>query len=213
MGWFSDVCSAVSSACRSVCNAVTSVVSSAVELTAKVGSMALEGLRGVAAVICSVAQALGFMGVDESAKDLGDRFIQAEGEGITLESCKGDYDLYMDKIRNFKLDPEKSKTISDDDKLRATSVVMGSRIEQHYGQSIAPLIPMMARIPEFLSGGRLKSFLDAGISLSKVGGYFCSNLDRREIPAVEAQLIKQEKAIAPTADDQKLRDMLRDMRE
>lgn len=213
MGFFDSLCSSISSACRSVCNAVSKVVDTAVELTNKVGSMAIEGLRGVASVITNIAQSLGFMKPNENPEELGDQIIQAEGEGITLESCMGDYEKYMEKIRNFKVDPDYSKKITLEDKLVATSVVMGSRIEQHYGQSIAPLIPLMARIPEFLKGGRLKSFLDAGISMLKIGDYFSSNLNRKESAPIEEILVKNEKVNSPDADEDKLRNMLRSMRE
>ncbi|MEM0515942.1 hypothetical protein WCN91_11045 [Pseudoalteromonas sp. YIC-827] len=113
--------------------------------------------------------------------------------------------------RSYSLDY--SKKITLEDKLVATSVVMGSRIEQHYGQSIAPLIPLMARIPEFLKGGRLKSFLDAGISMLKIGDYFSSNLNRKESAPIEEILVKNEKVNSPDADEDKLRNMLRSMRE
>ncbi|PKH07129.1 hypothetical protein [Moritella sp. Urea-trap-13] len=213
MGFWSSVGSAISSACSSVCSAVSSFTSTAVNLVREVGNMAVEGLKSVANVICNIAKALGFMQVDEDPEEVGDKIIQAEEMGITLDSCEGDYEKYMENIRNFKVDPEKSKEISEKDKLVACSVVMGAQIEEHYGTSIAPLVPMMARMPEFFNGGRLKSMLDAGLSISKVGDYFNSSLNRKEVASVEADLVKQEAKTAPDSDDAQLRDMLRSMRE
>lgn len=213
MGFWSSVGSAFSSAVSSVCSSVCSVVSSAVSLVKEVTSMALEGLRGVASVICNIAKALGFMEADEDPELMGDKIIQAEEHGITLESCEGDYNKYMEKIRNFKVDSQKSKDISDNDKLAACSVVMGARIEDHYGTSIAPLIPLIGRVPEFFNAGRLKSMLDGGMAISKIGDYFTSSLNRKEAAPIEAELVKNESKFSPNADESKLRDILRSMRE
>ncbi|NQZ50303.1 MAG: hypothetical protein HRT95_08990 [Moritella sp.] len=209
MGFWSSVCSAVSSVCSSVC----SVASSAVSMVKEIGSMAVEGLRGVASVICNIAQSLGFMEKNENPIDLGDKIIQAEDSGITLASCDGDYEKYMTEIRNFKVDDEKSKLTADKDKLTACSVVMGARIENHYGVSIAPLIPLMGRNPDFFNGGRLKAMLDKGLSILKIGDYFSSNLERKDAAPVEATLVQNEKTLSPSSSDAELKDMLRSMRE
>lgn len=213
MGFFSSVCSALSSACSSVCSSVCSVVSSAVGIVKEIGSMAVEGLRGVASVICNIAQSLGFMENNENPIDLGNKIIQAEESGITLDSCGGDYDKYMAEIRNFKVDDEKSKITADKDKLIACSVVMGARIENHYGVSIAPLIPLMGRNPDFFNSGRLKSMLDKGLSILKIGDYFSSSLARKDAAPVEATLVQNEKTLSPSSNDAELKDMLRSMRE
>jgi hypothetical protein len=213
MGFWSSVGSAISSACSSACSAVGSAFSSAASLIREVGSMAVEGLRSVANVICNIGKALGFMEQDEDPEDYGDKVLQAEEMGITLDSCDNDYDAYMEKIKNFKVDSEKSKTFSTDDKLRAASVVVGAKIEDHYGTSIGPLVPLMARLPEFFNGGRLKGLLDAGMSVNKISDYFSSNLNRKEAAPVEADLIKQESKSALGNDESQFRDMLRSMRE
>ena len=213
MGWFDSVCNFVSSTVSSVCSTVCTVVTSAANLVREVGSMAVEGIRGVAAVICNIGRALGFIEAGENPEELGDKIIQAQEQGITLDSCEGDYKAYMEKIRNFKVDPERSKTITENDKLVATSVVVGARIEDHYGTSIAPLVPLIGRMPEFFNGGRLKSLLDSGMPVSKISDYFGSKLNLKQEVPIEAELIVNEKKMAPNADQEKLRDMLRSMQE
>ncbi len=209
MGFWSSVGSAVSSVCATVCR----VASGAVDLVKEVSSMALSGLSGVATVICNIAKALGFIEQDVDPEEIGDRIIQAEDEGITLESCEGDYIKYMEAIKNFKVDPEKSKNIDKQDKLIATSVVVGARIESHYGQSIAPLVPLIGKIPEFFNGGRLMSFLDSGMSVAKVAEYFKSALDRKEASEVEGGMVVVEKQSSPDVSDKQLSEMLRSMRQ
>ena len=213
MGFWSSVGSALSSACSSVCSALSTGMSYAANLVKEVGSMAVEGLRGVANVICNIGKALGFIDQDVEPEDFGDQVLQAEDMGITLDSCDGDYDAYMEKIKNFKVDPEKSKSFSTDDKLRAASVVVGAKIEDHYGTSIGPLVPLMARLPDFFNGGRLKSLLDAGMSVNKISDYFSSNLNRKEAAPIESDLVKQESKTSVGSDESQLRDMLRSMRE
>jgi len=213
MGFWSSVGSAIGSACSSVCSAVGSVVSSAASLIREVGNMAVEGLRSVANVICNIGKALGFIEQNVEPEELGDQILQAEEMGITLDSCDRDYDIYMEKIKSFKVDPEKSKTFSTDDKLRAASVVVGAKIEDHYGQSIGPLVPLISRLPEFFNGTRLKGLLDAGLLVNKISDYFSSNLRVKEAAPVEADLIKQESKLSLGGDESQLRDMLRSMRE
>lgn len=213
MGFWSSVGSAFSSACSSLVSGVCSVARGAAALVREVGSMAVEGLSGVVSVIANIAKSLGFMKEDERPEDLGDQMLQAELEGVTLASCEGDYDAYMEKIRNFKVNPDKSKELTSKDKLTAFAVVTGARIEDHYGTSIAPLIPLIGRAPDFFNGGRLKSMLDKGLSIMNIGNYFSSNMDRKAAAPVEADLVKHEKTLSPESDEGKLRDMLRSMRE
>lgn len=70
-----------------------------------------------AAIVTKALQALGIIGPDENAKELGDKAIQAEEEGITPENYDS-YEEYMDAVRKFELDPEKSEQIEDEDKLK-----------------------------------------------------------------------------------------------
>jgi hypothetical protein len=214
MGIWDSACSFVSSVCSSVGSAISSAVSTAGALIEKVGSMAVEGLKGACSVLFNIGQALGFIKLDEKPEEMGDKILQAQDHGITLDSCDGDYDAYMEKIRNFKVDPEKSKSFSSNEKLAASAMVVGGKIEQHYGTSIAPLVPIMARLPEFMGNGRLKSMLDSGLSVANIAKYFGSNTkDVFEQRDIEKTLVKHEKSFSPGGDEAKMADMLRSMRQ
>lgn len=213
MGLWSSITNTISSAVDSVCSSVCSVVSSTVNLVREVGSMTVQGIRGVGTVICNIAKSLGFIEAKEKPVELGDKIIQAQEQGITLESCGGDHQAYMEKIRDFKVDPERSETIAEKDKLVAVSVVLGARVEAHYNTSIAPLVPLIGRMPEFFNSERVKRILDVGISLSKISDYFGSELNLKEESKVEAELIANESKLSPNTDQEQLRKVLRSMQE
>ncbi|MBY6093959.1 hypothetical protein [Ferrimonas balearica] len=205
MGFWSGLASAVTSVASSVCRVVTGAVSLVKEVT----PLALDAISKVANVVCEVARSLGFLKIEDDPVTLGDKIIQAEEKGITLESCQSDYDLYMEKIRSFRVDPERSKAIDEVDKLKASTITVGARIESHYGTSIAPLIPLIVRSAAFFTAGRLKAILDAGIAVVSIAGYFNSAFDRNTSATVEGQIVSAGKAAQPEMSEDKLREIVR----
>ena len=92
-------------------------------------------------------QALGIIGPDENAKELGDKAIQAEEEGITPENYDS-YEEYMDAVRKFELDPEKSEQIEDEDKLKKGTEIFTTVMVDRLGKvSAEDLLVVMAKNP------------------------------------------------------------------
>ena len=102
-----------------------------------------------AAIVTKALQALGIIGPDENAKELGDKAIQAEEEGITPENYDS-YEEYMDAVRKFELDPEKSEQIEDEDKLKKGTEIFTTVMVDRLGKvSAEDLLVVMAKNPMY----------------------------------------------------------------
>lgn len=102
-----------------------------------------------AAIVTKALQALGIIGPDENAKELGDKAIQAEEEGITPENYDS-YEEYMDAVRKFELDPEKSEQIEDEDKLKKETEIFTTVMVDRLGKvSAEDLLVVMAKNPMY----------------------------------------------------------------
>lgn len=102
-----------------------------------------------AAIVTKALQALGIIGPNENAKELGDKAIQAEEEGITPENYDS-YEEYMDAVRKFELDPEKSEQIEDEDKLKKGTEIFTTVMVDRLGKvSAEDLLVVMAKNPMY----------------------------------------------------------------
>ena len=100
-----------------------------------------------ATIVTKALQALGIIGPDENAKELGDKAIQAEEEGITPENYDS-YEEYMDAVRKSELDPEKSEQIEDEDKLKKGTEIFTTVMVDRLGKvSAEDLLVVMAKNP------------------------------------------------------------------
>lgn len=107
----------------------------------------------VIAKICNILQK------NETVADIGERALQAEEDGITLESCNNDYKAYMQRLRDFELDPRKASVRPEADKLLAGSLVLEKGIEDLYPKmSTADLWPIIVRSSSFFTPQRLEAY-------------------------------------------------------
>lgn len=126
MGFWSSVAGAIGSALSCVANLAVSVI------------------RVVAAPIAAICKALGLMKQEEKVEDLGDKTIQAEEAGIKPEKYQ-DFKDYVKAVENFQVDPEKSKKISLDDKLRRGSQTAAGMLQAEFPNApIEKLIELSA---------------------------------------------------------------------
>lgn len=175
MGILSAVCGVVSSAVSFVGNALSSVVSS---VSSAVGSF-MSGVRTlgetlgpvlgqVGAIISTislivdiVSRLANLLQPQETVREVGERALQAEEEGITLESCDNDFKAYMEKLRALKLDPEKSARRSDWEQQAAGIVVLEKGLEQYAPNLTSRAMwEVMCRYPEFFSRERLTCYAE-----------------------------------------------------
>lgn len=119
-----------------------------------VGKLAMSLISVVGPAISAICKALGLMKQEEKVEDLGDKAIQAEEAGIRPEDYKR-YKDYMNAVENFEVNPEKSKNISQEDKLRrGTQMAAGALQEQYPNAQIEKLIELSANNPGIFTDKR-----------------------------------------------------------
>lgn len=128
--------------------ALLSVASAAVSV---IGS-ALQGLgviQAISVAVQALCKVLGIGQPEENVEDLGNRALQAEDAGITPEAYER-YADYVDAIKNFKLDPEKSKEIDPEAKaLKGLELNIIALQEKYPDLQIANLLSHAATSPEY----------------------------------------------------------------
>lgn len=112
--------------------AIASCAAGIVKGLAVVG-MAVEGIKAIGGVFMGIAKALGIIeDQDMDVEELGDKAIQSDYKPENFES----YEKYVDAVKQFQTDPERSAQISEEDKVKkGTEVAAGISIER-YGSEI-----------------------------------------------------------------------------
>lgn len=168
LGWVGECVSGIASGIKSVASSITSALASVgVNLGAAVKSLApvlgkWAGHIGLAIQVVSlcveiVSKITGLLRQNENIAEMGERALQAEEDGITLESCNNDYKAYMQRLRDFELDPRKAH--SERDKLMAGSLLLEKGLEELYPKmSTADLWPIIMRSASFFTPQRLEAY-------------------------------------------------------
>ncbi len=197
MGFWSAVCSVVSSVCSAVSSAVSYVAGA-------VGSVISAGLRIVVGMgkevwdaVCTVAQtigrALGLIEPEERLEDLGDRALQAAEQDIRPEKYEK-YEEYLKALRELKLDPEKSEKFSVEEKnaagLTVLTLGLADRFKMDPAQA-AMLWPLIAKNPDFFTAERVTHYLKEMAHPGLFVDYFT---EKTRDKSVEAVIFKTERS-------------------
>ena len=225
MGFWSSVGSAISSGFSAVCSAVSSIGSAAVsfasECLPKVGTIltTLGGSLGmVASVLVGVCQIFSILRQDEKAEDLGERALQAAESGIRPENFDRYVD-YLNDIRKFEINPEKSAQYSPDTKAAAGMQVAISSLEDRFKTPVGALygLPILVAMSysgvdekSFFDKDRLSALLKTTHDINAVVDYLDGRLGRSERATVETTLLKAEQSLTP---EKTLADVKGDLRE
>ena len=226
MGFFSSAWSVVSS----VGGAIASGISTACSVVAGIGGAAIGFAREclprvgsivntvggslgmVASVLVGVCQIFSILRQDEKAEDLGERALQAAESGIRPENFDR-YDDYLDSIRKFEINPEKSAQYSPDTKAAAGMQVAISSLEDHFKTPVGALygLPILiAMNKDFFNPDRLSALLKTTHDINAVVDYLDGRLGRSERATVETTLLKAEQSLTP---EKTLADVKGDLRE
>lgn len=203
-----------------ICDVVTSVVESVASvgkvfaaISVKMGISALDIAITVAKVVAVVADVLGIYSSDDSIEDLGDKALQAEEAGIKVDDFDS-FDEYLDKIKSFELDPEKSKAINQTDKIAASISVLTTGIAAT-GIHLAPLYPLIVTHKDFFTGERLASYAEtaksAGYALENIKGCFdgTGTIDSRK--EAKGFLHQAESVFNPNYEEKALNKQIKDI--
>jgi len=206
MGFFSSVCSSLGSFFSSSVSALGSAISGFCTSVIPIISNVLTKVdqwKCVGDIIANVAKIIGIWTPDDQIEDIGDRAIQACEVGIVPERYDR-FEEYMDAIKKFQLDPEKTKVNLADDKIvGAISIGMGiavTHIEDKFNLaqgSVGDLVTLVAAKPEYFTGDRISSILTVTKDVRFVVEYFNDKLDSADSRIAEAMIINASQKIEP----------------
>lgn len=221
--FFSSIATGISSAVRGVASAVTSVATSVVQavkvlapvLVKLVGPQIGIAIQVIGIVIDVVAKVMNLLKPNEKVPDMGERALQAEEQGITLESCNKDFDAYMEKLRALELDPQKAATRPKTDQWLAGSLLLEKGLELKYPQmSTAAMWPIIVRNSDFFTRQRQEVYthlaLEKNIPFGEsIARYFAPG-DRVRVDSDTADFVwEAEKKMNPAATDNEISATLR----
>lgn len=190
------IASAVSSIGPAVANFCTHVVPRIAPLLEQVGQV----VKTVANVILT---ALEIFKHGEDVEHMGDRVLQAAGQGIKPEQFDT-FDEYMAEIRNFQLDPEKTATTTGAEKLLAGLAIGTTGMEKKFDApegSLGAIWTMVASNPTYFTADRLTSILQSGGSVVNILRYFEGKLGLADGIQVRDTLMDLERRRSPDKTD------------
>ena len=202
MGFWSSVGSAVSgaiSAVSSVCSSIGSGLSSAMSTLGPLISKGMSYLGPVGRVIGTVAQELGVFKSGEDVMEMGDRHIQAKDKGIDYTPNDQTYNEYLEEIRNFELDPEKSpKTVLEKIVTTASGIVLGlkgieEKMDMADGES-GDILRLVVLSPDIFNAEKVVDMLAQDTDFEKIADYFDNKLsavENRELRGEVFTLVKE----------------------
>lgn len=109
----------------------------------------------------TLMEALGIIDKEEKVEDIGERALQAKDEGITPEKFEN-FDEYMQKLREFEIDPEKSANRNPAEKLIAGLGVTTACTEEKLGLesgSMSSMWVLPIANPEYFTAERMENIV------------------------------------------------------
>lgn len=197
--------SALSSVSRGIANAASRLAPVLVKLSGGLGT----ALQAISIAVEVISVILKIIKPDEKVEDIGDRALQAEDQGITLDSCDNDFNVYMRKIHNLDLDTEKSIHNKENyNALLAGCLTLEKGIEKFSSKmATADIWPILALNPDFFTNARMKTYanlaMERGVTLSAmIKNYFLNGCDGRIDRASRNFMWDAEKNMTPQASSE-----------
>lgn len=209
MGFFSSIGSAISSVGSWVGNAVSSAASwagSALNTLISVGGSVLGGLGNFASTLL---KSFGFFrDEDPPTPEWGDRAMQAEAQNVFPDQFEN-FEDYLDTLRNFEIDPEKSKESTLDQKTFKGLEVAGRTLENKFGApegSMANVFVLAGANPDYFTSERFHTLLRSGMDITSITDYFEGRLGGAESLDIENELVDLDQKTNPGKDEQSCRE-------
>ena len=200
---FSAAVTAVSSIGPAVAGFCTQVLPKLAPLL----TQGLEALKEVAKIANTVMQIVDIFKTGETVDDIGDRAMQAAEQGITPDKFS-DYDQYVDELRSFELDEDKSAKASPMQKIVSGLAVASAALDEKLNApegTAGGLWVLAGTGPDYFNADRLTQFLKAGQDVRSIIDYFEGKMGGAESLDVEDELVALDKAAAPEEDEQSIR--------
>lgn len=167
--------------------------------------------------IIGILKDLGIIETNEKPEEIGDKCKQAEEAGI--DRTKFDkFEEYEKAIREFKLDPEKSKNISIEEKLQYAMGFYSMMFEEKYKIAFEDIVKFSKYLIKFNDLLRpyakeiFDTFREKDLSLSNIDNFFNKNLKMSEDIKVENALVEAIQKKQPEKNRDEILDEFQEMR-
>lgn len=108
---------------------IMSTIESILTSVAKVLAVAGTAIQEIVDIFATLAEALGLLDSETNPEELGDKAIESAYNPDDYNS----YDEYLEAVEAYEIDPEKSKNISEEDKLsKGMEIILGALINKYY---------------------------------------------------------------------------------
>ena len=195
----SSVCSGIASVCSGIGRGVGSFMTTVAPKLLTVIGTTVGKLNAVVAVVQTVVQLYGILKPEEKVEDIGDKAIQASEEGISMDKFD-DFDAYMESLRNFDVNSERSNQIDEvTKKLSGIAVVTQGLAEKLKvnDNSLGNLWRLPALNAQVFTADRIKAILDSTTNINHVLRYFEKDLTPQTAVNIEKVLFDVEKKLSP----------------
>ena len=203
---FSAVVATVSSIGPAIAGFCANVLPKIVPLLEK----GMEILRMVENIANTVSKAMDIFNENDTAEYIGDRAIQA-AEGVITPDQFENHSDYMNALRNFDLNPEKSKDLTAAQMIVSGLAVAGRGLDEKFGSpegTMGNLWWLAAAKPDYFVADRLTQFLKTGQDILSIVEYFAGKLGGGESLEVEDKLVELDKNMNPDSDEKSIRDKI-----
>ena len=117
-----------------------------------VASLALQGLKSLAAPLLELGKELGLIEPETDVEDLGDKAIQSDLNPDDFDS----YEEYLKAVEDYKLDPEKSKLSTEEKKIqKGIELTVGVMIDKYQDFSMDKFINMIDHNQNFFTEAKM----------------------------------------------------------
>lgn len=173
--------------------------------------LGLEIVQKVIKVAESIMTDMNLLNPDEHLSDMGDRLLQTQEAGI-ISTDYDNFEDYINAIRSFELDPEKSKTTTELEKdiagLQFATLSLQSKFEGSDAANLSNLWVLAAQAPDFFTGERISSLLSITTDMKSIKDYFDGKLTSSSIDIIEQKLVDAEKILSPDKTDNAIYEIL-----
>lgn len=193
-----------------ILGAIGAIVTAAVTVSkalAVVG-LAVQGLKVIGNAIASIAKALGVIKPERDVEEIGDRALQAEEKGMTLDKYSS-YEAWVKDIEkdDWGYDPEKNKDMDSQKKvLKGVEVSTAVTMERFPDLPIQEFFSLAGKNQEFFTVERMdeigKLARDDSDAFSQVVNYVTGSAkDHTTVDAASDILMDIERTIAPEVSE------------
>jgi hypothetical protein len=206
----SSVCSGIASVCSGIGRGVGSFMTTVAPKLMTVIGTTVGKLNAVVSVVQAVVQLYGILKPEEKVEEIGDKAIQASEEGISMDKFDN-FDAYMESLRNFDVNSERSNQIDDvTKKLSGIAVVTQGLSEKLKvnDNALGNLWTLPALNAQVFTADRIKAILEGSVNLNHVVRYFEKDLTPQTALNVEKGLFDAEKKLSPEKSEADIYQML-----